>query len=90
MRGKRDEAKAVAKAAGEMFFVGRVCEHHPELAGRRRTSNGACPSCIRERMRETRRVRGREARDKELSRRKAIRAGTLVPRKYRKAGEVKP
>jgi hypothetical protein len=80
--------KEKAQAAGEMFFTGRVCKKHPELAGRRRAKSGGCPSCIRERAAKRRKKTGKaEYNRKRRLRRAAIKAGVIVPRKYRKANE---
>lgn len=49
-----------ARAAGEMFYTGKVCKHHPELKGQRRTKSANCHSCVVERMRRLRRRRHQE------------------------------
>jgi hypothetical protein len=54
-------ARASARASGEMFYMGRACKRHPELAGRRRTASGDCHACIVERMRRTRKKKAARA-----------------------------
>jgi hypothetical protein len=46
-----------ARAAGVMFYTGKVCKSHPQLGGKRRSSNGNCHACICERMKRNRKGR---------------------------------
>jgi hypothetical protein len=72
-----------ARAAGEMFYTGKVCRKHKELKGQRRAANGNCPGCIRDRMAKRPNKRGALLKKRWRER---VRAGH-VPRKYRKANE---
>jgi hypothetical protein len=80
-----------ARAAGEMFYTGKVCRKHKELKGHRRAANGNCPGCIRDRMKQYKKKGGtalRKHRKEYRSRmRAAMKAGTWSPRQYRKANE---
>jgi hypothetical protein len=36
-----------AKRVGAKHFFGKICPKHPELKGKRYTSNGICTKCLR-------------------------------------------
>jgi hypothetical protein len=77
-----------ARAEGVMTYTGKVCKRHPELNGERRAKNGLCVACKLDYNRATR-AKNRKAYNARVNaRRAAIRAGTHVPRKYRRASEV--
>jgi hypothetical protein len=77
-----------ALAAGAMFYTGKVCAKHVELEGQRRLAQGNCPGCIRDRMKRNKKKNRKAVLKRQREWARAVRAGTHVPRKYRKAGEV--
>jgi hypothetical protein len=77
-----------ARAAGLIFYTGKVCKRHPELEGQRRASNGHCHVCIVERMRKHRKKNRAAINRDRRERHAATKAGTHTPRKYRRAGGV--
>jgi hypothetical protein len=77
-----------ARAAGAMFYTGKVCAKHPELKGQRRAKSGNCHACVVERMQKHRKKNGKAYNRRRRERYAEVREGVRVPRKYRKAGEV--
>jgi hypothetical protein len=77
-----------AIAAGAMFYVGKVCHRHVELAGERRISNNNCPGCVRDRMKKHRKKNRKSYNRRRRERYAEVRDGVRVPKTYRKANEV--
>lgn len=57
-----------AKKEGVTQYTGKVCPHHPELGGKRLTSNGRCSGCLQARVADYRLTdEGRAARHEYTS-----------------------
>ena len=68
-----------------MFYIGKLCERHPELQGERRTSSRGCHKCIVERMAN----HGPRAQNTTVAQKHALRlASSVIKRKkYFSAGQ---
>lgn len=45
MGAPRSAARLSAIASGQKHYTGKICKRHPELMGKRYTSDSSCPSC---------------------------------------------